>query len=89
MQRIQLRDTTHQRIHAAQRQQRWRDELAAARTFVRSVKEQGREVLAVAERDLRDPDATVQGKTVNWSAFARDSWRVRPNVTVNAGLRFD
>ncbi len=38
----------------AQRQQRWRDELAAARTFVRSVKEQGRELLAALEQGAAD-----------------------------------
>jgi hypothetical protein len=26
---------------------------------------------------------------ISYSAFAQDSWRPRPNVTVNAGLRFD
>ena len=31
----------------------------------------------------------VQGETLNWSAYLRDSWQVRPNLTVNAGLRYE
>ncbi|MBI4518018.1 MAG: endonuclease MutS2 [Deltaproteobacteria bacterium] len=38
----------------AQRQQSWREELAAARAFVRSVKAQGRELLAALERGSAD-----------------------------------
>jgi hypothetical protein len=33
--------------------------------------------------------AVVQGQTVNWSAFLRDSWQIRPNLTVNAGIRYE
>ena len=33
--------------------------------------------------------AVVEGQTVNWSAYLRDSWRIRPNLTVNAGLRYE
>ena len=36
------------------RQQRWREELSAARAFVRSLKEQGRELLAEIERGAAD-----------------------------------
>lgn len=28
-------------------------------------------------------------RTNSWSAFAQDDWRVRPNVVVSAGLRYD
>ncbi|KAB2907387.1 MAG: TonB-dependent receptor plug domain-containing protein [Kofleriaceae bacterium] len=31
----------------------------------------------------------VQGQTVNWSAYVRDSWQIRPNLTFNAGLRYE
>ncbi len=31
----------------------------------------------------------VLGNTVNWAAFLRDSWQVRPNLTINAGLRYE
>lgn len=31
----------------------------------------------------------IEGETVNWAAFLRDSWQVRPNLTVNAGLRYE
>ncbi len=31
----------------------------------------------------------VTGQTVNWSAFAQDSWSIRPNFTINAGLRYE
>jgi outer membrane receptor protein involved in Fe transport len=33
--------------------------------------------------------ATIQGQTVNWSTYLRDSWQVRPNLTVNAGIRYE
>ncbi len=31
----------------------------------------------------------VEGQTLNWSVFLRDSWQIRPNLTVNAGLRYE
>lgn len=31
----------------------------------------------------------IQGETINWSAFLRDSWQIRPNITLNAGLRYE
>jgi hypothetical protein len=36
-----------------------------------------------------DPASRVEGETINWSAYLRDSWRVRPNITINAGLRYE
>ncbi|MBE7448441.1 MAG: TonB-dependent receptor [Kofleriaceae bacterium] len=33
--------------------------------------------------------AVVTGQTVNWAAFLRDSWQLRPNLTINAGLRYE
>lgn len=35
------------------------------------------------------PGTLVHGSTVNWSAYLRDSWRLRPNLTLNAGLRYE
>ena len=29
------------------------------------------------------------GNTLNWSAYLRDSWQIRPNLTLNAGLRYE
>ncbi len=31
----------------------------------------------------------VVGQTVNWAAYLRDSWQLRPNLTVNLGLRYE
>jgi Carboxypeptidase regulatory-like domain/TonB dependent receptor len=31
----------------------------------------------------------VDGETLNWSAYLRDSWQIRSNVTINAGLRYE
>ncbi|MEZ4400043.1 MAG: carboxypeptidase regulatory-like domain-containing protein [Kofleriaceae bacterium] len=31
----------------------------------------------------------IQGETQNWSAYLRDSWQIRPNLTLNAGLRYE
>ncbi|MBA2543060.1 MAG: carboxypeptidase regulatory-like domain-containing protein [Deltaproteobacteria bacterium] len=31
----------------------------------------------------------VVSNTFNWSAYVRDSWQIRPNITVNAGMRYE
>jgi len=31
----------------------------------------------------------VKGSTLNWSAYLRDSWQILPNLTLNAGLRYE
>jgi outer membrane receptor protein involved in Fe transport len=31
----------------------------------------------------------VQGNTFNWAAFLRDSWQILPNLTFNAGVRYE
>jgi outer membrane receptor protein involved in Fe transport len=31
----------------------------------------------------------IEGETLNWSAYLRDSWQLRPNLTLNAGLRYE
>ncbi len=36
-----------------------------------------------------DSAAQVRGQTLNWSAYMRDSWQIRPNLTFNAGLRYE
>jgi outer membrane receptor protein involved in Fe transport len=36
-----------------------------------------------------DPGTLVHGETINWAAFLRDSWRIRNNVTLNAGVRYE
>ncbi len=36
-----------------------------------------------------DDESNVRGQTVNWSAYLRDSWQVRPNLTINAGMRYE
>jgi hypothetical protein len=33
--------------------------------------------------------SAVTGHTFNWSAFAQDSWQIQPNLTLNAGLRYE
>ena len=38
---------------------------------------------------VNDPSASLKGQTVNWSAFAQDSWQIKPNFTVNFGLRYE
>ncbi|HTL34638.1 MAG TPA: TonB-dependent receptor [Kofleriaceae bacterium] len=35
------------------------------------------------------PGTDVNGQTVNWAAYLRDSWQIRPNLTLNAGLRYE
>jgi hypothetical protein len=34
-------------------------------------------------------DGKVTSSTLNWSAFAQDSWQILPNLTFNAGLRYE
>jgi TonB dependent receptor/Carboxypeptidase regulatory-like domain/TonB-dependent Receptor Plug Domain len=31
----------------------------------------------------------VEGNTFNWSAYLRDSWQILPNLTFNAGVRYE
>ena len=35
------------------------------------------------------PGTQLTGNTFNWSAFLRDSWQILPNLTLNAGLRYE
>ena len=32
---------------------------------------------------------TVSGNTFNWAAYLRDSWQIRPNLTLNVGIRYE
>ena len=41
------------------------------------------------ECDFLANGAGVQGETLNWSAYARDSWQVMPNLTMNYGMRYE
>jgi hypothetical protein len=36
-----------------------------------------------------DGASPVTGETINWSAFAQDEWSILPNLTLNAGLRYE
>ncbi|HEU5061463.1 MAG TPA: TonB-dependent receptor [Kofleriaceae bacterium] len=31
----------------------------------------------------------VEGNTINWAAYLRDSWQILPNLTFNAGVRYE
>ena len=31
----------------------------------------------------------VAGSTINWAAYLRDSWQIRPNLTLNYGIRYE
>jgi outer membrane receptor protein involved in Fe transport len=35
------------------------------------------------------PGTQVTGETLNWAAYLRDSWQIRPNLTLNLGLRYE
>ena len=39
--------------------------------------------------NLGDPGTTIAGNTFNWSAYLRDSWQIQPNLTLNAGIRYE
>ena len=39
--------------------------------------------------DAGYPGTEVVGRTRNWSAYLRDAWSVRPNLTISAGLRYE
>jgi outer membrane receptor protein involved in Fe transport len=36
-----------------------------------------------------DPGTQLQGSTFNWAAYVRDSWQILPNLTLNAGVRYE
>jgi outer membrane receptor protein involved in Fe transport len=33
--------------------------------------------------------STVYGNTINWAAYLRDSWQIRPNLYLNLGIRYE
>ena len=35
------------------------------------------------------PGTQIQGETLNWAAYLRDSWQIQPNLTLNLGLRYE
>ncbi len=35
------------------------------------------------------PGTKVEGNTMNWAAYLRDSWQIQPNLTLNYGLRYE
>ncbi|NVB79004.1 MAG: TonB-dependent receptor [Kofleriaceae bacterium] len=35
------------------------------------------------------PGTDIEGNTLNWSVYLRDSWQIRPNLTLNAGIRYE
>jgi hypothetical protein len=35
------------------------------------------------------PGTSIVGETINWAGFLRDSWAIRSNLVVNAGLRYE
>jgi Carboxypeptidase regulatory-like domain/TonB dependent receptor/TonB-dependent Receptor Plug Domain len=35
------------------------------------------------------PGTQITGNTLNWSVYLRDSWQIRPNLTLNIGLRYE
>jgi hypothetical protein len=35
------------------------------------------------------PGTIIEGNTLNWSAYVRDSWQIQPNLTLNVGLRME
>jgi outer membrane receptor protein involved in Fe transport len=39
--------------------------------------------------ELGAEGTTIHGNTQNWSAYLRDSWQIRPNLTMNVGLRYE
>jgi outer membrane receptor protein involved in Fe transport len=39
--------------------------------------------------DAGSPGTDVTGRTLNWAAFVRDSWQLRPNLVIDAGLRYE
>ncbi|HEY4240948.1 MAG TPA: TonB-dependent receptor [Kofleriaceae bacterium] len=36
-----------------------------------------------------DPGTVVGGETLNWSAYARDSWQLEPGLTLDLGMRYE
>ena len=44
---------------------------------------------AVSPDDLTPTNNVVKPNTINTSAFFQDSWHILPNLTLNAGLRWD
>jgi len=39
--------------------------------------------------DSGSPYSQVHGETINWSAYLQDSWQIKPNLTINYGVRYE
>ena len=39
--------------------------------------------------EVGSPGTQIEGNTLNWAAYLRDSWQILPNLTLNAGLRYE
>ena len=35
------------------------------------------------------PGTQIESSTLNWAAYVRDSWQIRPNLTLNVGVRYE
>jgi hypothetical protein len=39
--------------------------------------------------DANSPGSRVEGQTIDWAAYIRDSWQPWPTLTINAGVRYE
>jgi outer membrane receptor protein involved in Fe transport len=39
--------------------------------------------------EVGDAGTQIFGNTQNWATYVRDSWQIQPNLTLNAGLRYE
>jgi outer membrane receptor protein involved in Fe transport len=87
---VQLKGRTGSELANANMDPRFDNTCVTPDPFVVSSTPTAAEFLCDYLGGTRDsPGTQLSGSTLNWAAFLRDSWQILPNLTLNAGVRYE